>query len=715
MKRKLMTTILLLIGIIAIMGLFGCKDSAKKVNLSVEDIQVGFGETVEIVYTVNGSDEKPTFSFEGENIVISDGKVTGLIENTQTLVTARIGKTKTAFTVSVGADYGTLTIADLSLSFTQEKILIPVFSNEEYEEDVIYSFEGNAIEIKDGKIKGLIPNTTTIVSAETLRHSTTFKVDVTYITALLTDVSGNESKFAIPTPDSENYVIKTRVEVKEYRTFTRLCAFAFNNSDNSWYNVELAESGEIILYGRFNGIEKYHIKLFDKEEVLVGGSIVFNVALYKKGQATRFYVNDNLVCYYTEEEMNGYATLGSPEVTALANRTDAGKYLVELSNMYYLTEDSDEYKSYSNGVKFFNKTLSESDGAELKYSFGEINKVMGDDYLFSATVTVNEYDTGYTRVSSFAFNGWDNCWYNIEIDGSGNFNLYGKFNGVEKYGIYLFNVNDITVDGIISYTVKILKKGISTFLFVNGKLVCGYNETDMQGFEDYHGWKELKTLEITTATDASWREGGSYSIGFSNVYFVPSTDLEYESFEEKTLLEWESVTLENADGGESKYRFGNIYNVYSDYLFEASVKVESYRENGWTRILALAFNGSDNSWYNIEMNESKDVVLYARFNGVEKYGISLFNVADEGVVVDGKITFTVAIYKKGQSTALYINGKEVCTFSESETAGYAILNSLEATACANRNNAGSYKTVIEKACVYSSESSKYENFANKNV
>ena len=55
--------------------------------------------------------------------------------------------------------------------------------------------------------------------------------------------------------------------------------------------------------------------------------------------------------------------------------------------------------------------------------------------------------------------------------------------------------------------------------------------------------------------------------------------------------------------------------------------METYRVNGWTRFAAFAFNGSDNSWYNIETSGT-DVLLFARFNGVEKYFINLFNIND---------------------------------------------------------------------------------------
>ena len=48
---------------------------------------------------------------------------------------------------------------------------------------------------------------------------------------------------------------------------------------------------------------------------------MYNVALMKKGQATWFFVNDKLVCSFTEAEMSGYNVLGSLEASAMANRT----------------------------------------------------------------------------------------------------------------------------------------------------------------------------------------------------------------------------------------------------------------------------------------------------------------------------------------------------------------------------------------------------------
>ena len=51
------------------------------------------------------------------------------------------------------------------------------------------------------------------------------------------------------------------------------------------------------------------------------------------------------------------------------------------------------------------------------------------------------------------------------------------------------------------------------------------------------------------------------------------------------------------------------------YLFLANAYVELHRVGGWTRLSVFAYDGSDNSWYNIELNEAGNVMLYAKLMG----------------------------------------------------------------------------------------------------
>lgn len=126
--------------------------------------------------------ETVTYTFEGENIKIENGVVTGLVENTVTTVTAATEHFSTTFTVTVQAKYGTLEIEDITLSGNlgegSSKTIAPVFSKDEY--PIEYTFEGNNIKIENGVVTGLVEGTTTVVTAKTEHHEVTFTVTVGY-------------------------------------------------------------------------------------------------------------------------------------------------------------------------------------------------------------------------------------------------------------------------------------------------------------------------------------------------------------------------------------------------------------------------------------------------------------------------------------------------------------------------------------------------------
>lgn len=500
-------------------------------TLSIEDIRVekGKSEVITPEFSIADKAEEITYTFEGNNISIANGKVSGLIENTETVVTAKTEHHETTFKVTVWIDYGTLTIADVNIVFGSETLPIPVFSKEEHEAEIEYTFEGNNISIIDGVIKGLVPDTTTEVTAKTEHHETKFKVNVSYVDGTLKNDVGDEAKLALPTPAGEDtYLFLANIAVNVYRVggWTRLSAFAYNGSDNSWYNIELNEAGNVMLYAKFNGVEKYHIFLFNinDEGVLVDGKFTYSVAILKQGQSTKLFVNGKPACLFTEKELTGYPTLGALEVTACANRANAGAYDVQVKDAYYVLEGTELFNEYVNYVgdevkTFDDVVLSAEDGTERKFIVGNFETEFDNSCVFETTVTINTWDkTGNTRPSAFAFNGSDNSWYNIELNPEGNATLYGRFNGVEKYHIHLFNANDegIMVDGKIQYKVALLKEGQNTYFFINGKLVCQFSEAELAGYNT------LASFEFTACNDV-WRDGGAFNISYTNMKISAST------------------------------------------------------------------------------------------------------------------------------------------------------------------------------------------------
>lgn len=500
-------------------------------TLSVSDIRVekGKSETIVPQFSIADKAEEVQYTFQGNNISITNGVVKGLVGETETTVTAKTEHHETTFKVTVWVDYGTLSVADVNVTFGAETLPIPVFSKEEYEEEVEYTFEGNNISIVNGVIKGLVPDTTTEVTAKTEHHEAKFNVHVSYVNGVLKNDNGDESKLVLPTPsDTDTYLFLANVAVEVYRVggWTRLSAFAYNGSDNSWYNIEMNEAGNVMLYAKFNGVEKYHIFLFNinDEGVMVNGKFSYSVAILKQGQSTKLFVNGKPACLFTERELTGYATLGALEVTACANRANPGAYEVQIKDAYYVLEGTELFEQYKNYVgsevkEFDDVVLSAEDGTERKFSVGNFETEFDNSCVFETTVTINQWDkTGNTRPSAFAFNGSDNSWYNIELSPEGNATLYGRFNGVEKYHIHLFNANDegIMVDGKITYKVALLKEGQNTYFFINGKLVCQFSEAELSGYAS------LASFEFTACNDV-WRDGGAFNISYTNMKVYSST------------------------------------------------------------------------------------------------------------------------------------------------------------------------------------------------
>ena len=75
-------------------------------------------------------------------------------------------------------DYGTLTIADVSVAVGESAKLEPVFSKGDPLE-ITYTFDGSDIRIEDDTVYALVADKTVEVTATTEHHSTTFTVTTT--------------------------------------------------------------------------------------------------------------------------------------------------------------------------------------------------------------------------------------------------------------------------------------------------------------------------------------------------------------------------------------------------------------------------------------------------------------------------------------------------------------------------------------------------------
>ncbi len=597
-------------------------------------------------------------------------------------------------------EYGAVTIEDIEVTFMNEVIINPVFEKEEYEETLAYTFEGTNISISEGKVKGLVPGTETVVTAASEHFRTTFKVTVNYNNAVLTEATGAESKYSVPVPEASRYLLHFDVECETViDAYTRLSSFAFNASDNSWYNLEMGGDGNIHLFAKFNGVEKYWNLLGNRSEFTVDGKIQYKVDIMKDGQATYFIFNNKVVAGYTEEEMNGYAPLGSMEVTAAADRDGRGLYKINLNNMYYELEDSQNYQDlYTRKARAFNDvTLEDGDaGAERAFRFGSV--ALFQDMVLSTDVDVETYAANRTRLAAFAFNRSDNSWYNIEMGDDGIIYLYGHFNGVEKYWIRLAHKDEVTQDGHIKFNLKLMKEGQATWFFFNNKLVCWFTERELQGYA------KLETLEVTAAT-GFWG-GGAYKIHLKNMLMENKSSETYAACMNKVYGEFSDATLTSTDGAEQR---APELPVSDNMIFSCRVVVNQ-DSTGWFRPSAFAFNNSDNSWYNIETDAGGAMTLFARFNGVEKYFVALGTKAE--TTTDGVFAYDIVILKQGQATYFFYNGVLKCQFSVEEVGTYAGLFCLNITACADR--AGSaFGVGIQNQKIEDKNSAKYAEYLAK--
>ena len=150
-------------------------------TLTIANITLEADGTADInpIFTKEDGKGEITYTFEGDNISIADGKVTALKPDTTTTVTAKTAHHEVTFTVTVKAvNYGALVIKSITLEADGTADIKPIFTKEEGKGEITYTFESDSISIADGKVTALKPDTTTIVTAKTAHHEVTFTVTV---------------------------------------------------------------------------------------------------------------------------------------------------------------------------------------------------------------------------------------------------------------------------------------------------------------------------------------------------------------------------------------------------------------------------------------------------------------------------------------------------------------------------------------------------------
>lgn len=184
MKKKLSIVIAIILTLALSLAFTGCDNDTSKTEdygtLTVANVTLAEGEekNLEITFSKPEKAEPVEYTFEGDAIEIKDGKIKALKGGETVTVTATTAHHTATFTVTIAEDYGTLTVNDIEgvMEGTTGVDIEYTFSNPAYAEEITYTFDGNDIEIVNGKINVLVGGKTVTVTAKTSHHETTFTV-----------------------------------------------------------------------------------------------------------------------------------------------------------------------------------------------------------------------------------------------------------------------------------------------------------------------------------------------------------------------------------------------------------------------------------------------------------------------------------------------------------------------------------------------------------
>ena len=196
MKKKLSVIIAIMLTFALSFAFAACYEEPKEQfgTLTIENVTLVEGTEAQLnaVFSDATKAEEITYSFEGNDIEIKNGVVKALLGGVTVSVTAKTEHHEATFTVTTLIDYGTLAVENVNLAVGEEKTINAVFSKPNRAEEITYAFEGNAIEIKDGKVKALQGGKIVMVTAATEHIQATFTVTTQYDYGTLTinDVEG---------------------------------------------------------------------------------------------------------------------------------------------------------------------------------------------------------------------------------------------------------------------------------------------------------------------------------------------------------------------------------------------------------------------------------------------------------------------------------------------------------------------------------------------
>ncbi|MBQ2686098.1 MAG: hypothetical protein IJF55_00010 [Clostridia bacterium] len=162
-------------------------------TLTIEDIEIkeGSSKKINAVFSSASYESEITYTFDGEDIRIEDGKVTALVGDKTVTVTATTAYHTTTFTVKTFIDRGTLSIADVYAWIDYPSPSVnPIFSDKNFIETLAYEYDSAnlSIDAQSGVVTPLKEGTH-FVKAYSDHFSVTFSV-------VIGKVDKNSDKFS---------------------------------------------------------------------------------------------------------------------------------------------------------------------------------------------------------------------------------------------------------------------------------------------------------------------------------------------------------------------------------------------------------------------------------------------------------------------------------------------------------------------------------------
>ena len=169
--KKLSFSLLLLLAAVICVSLIACTEEAPKTTTStttattttastttsaedfgtltienIEGLKEGSSKKIEAVFSIPECAEEITYSFEGNDIKIEDGKVIALIGDKTVTVTATTLHHTATFTVTTKTDRGSLSINTVFAWVDYPAAsFFPTFSLPEYKETLTYEYDTTAL------------------------------------------------------------------------------------------------------------------------------------------------------------------------------------------------------------------------------------------------------------------------------------------------------------------------------------------------------------------------------------------------------------------------------------------------------------------------------------------------------------------------------------------------------------------------------------------